>query len=239
MLQLHQPPRPTAWGILPNMSPFCVKLETYLRMANVPHEVKGGDPRKAPKGKIPYIVDGDLKMGDAGLIIEYVKSKHGDPLDGHLSAKDRAVALATRRMIEEHTYFAVLYLRWSSPNSFVYVANFFKPFLPPLIGGPIMGQIRKKMIASTRAQGMGRHTREEIVALAKTDVDAYSALLGENSFFLGDKPTSLDATMFGFLINAMWVPWDCELKTYVNAKPNLAAYVERMKLKYWPELGTA
>lgn len=239
MLELHQPPRPTAWGILPNMSPFCVKLETYLRMANVPHEVKGGDPRKAPKGKIPYIVDEGATIGDSGLIIEHLKSKYGDPLDAGLSAKDRAFALATRRMIEEHTYFAVLYLRWSSANSFAYVSDFFKPILPPFVGGPIMGLIRKRVLASAHAQGMGRHKREEIIALAKTDIDAYSALLGESDFFLGDKPTSLDATMFGFLINAMWVPWDCELKTYANSKPNLVAYVERMKLKYWPELGAA
>ena len=32
---LHQPP--AAWG-LPNPSPFCAKLETYLRMAEIPFE---------------------------------------------------------------------------------------------------------------------------------------------------------------------------------------------------------
>ena len=236
MLELYQPPRPKAWGILPNMSPFCVKLETYLRMAKIPHEVKSGNPRKAPKGKIPYIIDDGKMTGDAGLIIDSLKTKYGDPLDQNLSAKERAILLATRRMMEEHTYFAVLYLRWSTPNSFEYVKNFFMPFLPPIIGGPIMCKIRSSLLASTRAQGMGRHTREEIIGLAKADIDAYSALLGDNLFFLGDSPTSLDATMFGFLINAMWVPWDCELKSYALGKQNLVDYVERMKTTYWKDL---
>jgi hypothetical protein len=44
---------------LPNASPFCMKLEIYLRMANLPYEiVLNADSRKAPKGKLPYIEDG-------------------------------------------------------------------------------------------------------------------------------------------------------------------------------------
>jgi Glutathione S-transferase N-terminal domain len=39
-----------AWG-LPDLSPFCVKLETYLRLAKIPYETQVGDPRKAPKKK--------------------------------------------------------------------------------------------------------------------------------------------------------------------------------------------
>jgi hypothetical protein len=45
---------------LPNASPFCLKLETWLRMAGLPYEA----PRmtlsamgRSPKGKLPYIVD--------------------------------------------------------------------------------------------------------------------------------------------------------------------------------------
>jgi len=41
---------------LPNASPFCMKLETYLRMAGLPFElVNSGDVMKAPNHKLPYI----------------------------------------------------------------------------------------------------------------------------------------------------------------------------------------
>lgn len=48
-----------AWG-LPNASPFCMKIETYLRMTKLPYETKFIDnPQQAPKGKLPYIqIDG-------------------------------------------------------------------------------------------------------------------------------------------------------------------------------------
>ena len=66
-----------------NMSPYCLKLETYLRMTGIAHEVVwNSDTSKAPKGKLPYIIDGDQVMGDSVLIIDYLKEKHGDPLDG-------------------------------------------------------------------------------------------------------------------------------------------------------------
>ena len=44
-MKLFQPKR--AFG-LPNPSAFCVKLETYLRMAEIDYELALGDPREAP-----------------------------------------------------------------------------------------------------------------------------------------------------------------------------------------------
>ena len=56
------------WG-LPNASPFCMKLETYLRMAALPYHVaKNADVRKAPKKKLPFIDDGGKVIADSGFI---------------------------------------------------------------------------------------------------------------------------------------------------------------------------
>src|SRR5476649_250215 len=99
MITVHQ--LPPAWGI-PNMSPFCVKLETYLRMTGVGYQTALPDIRKAPNGRVPYIeIDGNL-MGDSTKIIARLKKDHGDPLDQNLSKEQRAVALAFQRMIEDH-----------------------------------------------------------------------------------------------------------------------------------------
>ena len=47
---------------------------------------------------------------------------------------------------------------------------------------------------------------EEIFELGMQDIDALSAYLGDKSYFMGDKPTGLDASAFGFLINTLGCP---------------------------------
>ncbi|HJM48751.1 MAG TPA: glutathione S-transferase N-terminal domain-containing protein [Alphaproteobacteria bacterium] len=70
MIKLYQ--FPPGWG-LPSYSPFCLKLETWLRLTALPYEVVDEpDPRKGPKAKLPYIDDGGTVLGDSGLIIDYI-----------------------------------------------------------------------------------------------------------------------------------------------------------------------
>src|SRR5829696_6683909 len=92
-LTLHQPPT-RAWGT-PNLSPFCIKLETYLRIAEIPYKLGKFSRGDAPKGKVPYIhLDGTF-IGDSHLIIEELERRlaaEGKPaLDSGLSAHDVAV----------------------------------------------------------------------------------------------------------------------------------------------------
>jgi hypothetical protein len=54
MIKLYQ--YAPAFG-LPNASPFCLKLETWLRMTGLPFQIQPFDFRqmsKAPKGKMPF-----------------------------------------------------------------------------------------------------------------------------------------------------------------------------------------
>ena len=55
---------------VPNLSPFCCKLETWLRIAGIPYEVVDTpNPRNAPKGKLPFIEDGDLRPKSVDAIV--------------------------------------------------------------------------------------------------------------------------------------------------------------------------
>ena len=74
-----------AWGIA-DPSPFCLKVESFLREANIAYEVVPFDPRrsfaKAPKGKLPFIEDEDgTVVGDSSLIIarlsQTARHRHG------------------------------------------------------------------------------------------------------------------------------------------------------------------
>ncbi|PIO64158.1 hypothetical protein TELCIR_14225 [Teladorsagia circumcincta] len=94
-----------------------------------------------------------------------------------------------------------------------------------------------KIMSQVMAQGMGRNTPEEVVILAKKDLDAMSMFLGNKKFFFGDKPVTLDCTMFGHLSQFLYTPlFTPEIKTYMEQNtPNLVAFVTRMKETYWPD----
>ena len=58
------------WG-LPSASPFCLKLETYLRMTKLPYEsVVNPDLRLAPYRKLPYIKDNGKKVALLLIILK-------------------------------------------------------------------------------------------------------------------------------------------------------------------------
>lgn len=65
MITLYQFKR--TWG-LPNLGHFNVKVETYLRMTDVPYKIVETMPLKAPKGKLPFIKEGDKKISDSNFI---------------------------------------------------------------------------------------------------------------------------------------------------------------------------
>ena len=61
---------PPAFG-LRNVSPFCLKAEMLLTSLELPFTLsEEADPRKAPKGKLPFLIDGDTRIADSELITE-------------------------------------------------------------------------------------------------------------------------------------------------------------------------
>lgn len=232
MIRLYQ--FPPAFG-LPNASPFCMKVETYLRMAGLPYEnVYVPSPMKAPKGKLPYIEDGAETVADSGFAIDYLKQRYGDSLDAWLSAESRAVALAFRRLMEENLYWAVLYSRWfDEPGWSATKAAFFGK-LPPLMREIVPSLAQRSMRKELWGHGIGRHRREEIYDIGKRDIAAVADFLADKPYFIGEKTSSVDATAYAFFANLLWVPVSSPLQTAARERPNLDAYCRRMQAAYFP-----
>lgn len=234
MITLYQ--FPPIWG-LPNTSPFCLKMETWLRMADIPYENRFVmDPRKSPKGKFPFIKVDGVSVSDSEFIIEFLKNKFGDVLDKNLNDEQRAQVLFLESTFSERLYWYMVYLRWQDDLGWAHVkeAFFFKlPFFTKLF---LPNVIRKATIKSVNLQGTGKHTREEVLHLAYKTVDAIATTLGENSFFAGSELTSVDATAFGFLANIVWLPYDCPLRKHLEKYKNIQGYCDRMWKDFYPEL---
>ena len=65
-----------AFGLV-DASPFVLKVDVYLRMAGLEFERKSAisNLQHAPKGKLPYIVDGDKTIADSAFILDYLNAR--------------------------------------------------------------------------------------------------------------------------------------------------------------------
>jgi glutathione S-transferase len=231
-ITLHQP-LARSWGS-PNASPFCSKLETYLRMAEVPHKLAPMKLGQAPKGKIPYVHMDGKHVGDSQLILEEIERRLGDKaLDAGLSPRDIAIARLTRRTLEEGTYFVAVLARWKLDTGFSATRTEFKKFVP----GIVVGIIRRAQTKKLQQQGTGRHTPDEAMAMGAADFAAVAELLGDKPFFFGERPRTIDATVFAFVEGILGFPVDSPLKAAVQSHANLVAYRQRVRARWFSDLG--
>jgi glutathione S-transferase len=224
---------------IPNLSPFCCKLETWLRIARIPYEVVDTpDPRRGPKGKLPFIEDADKRIGDTSLIIDYLmRTRKVDP-DAHLDAKQRAIAGLVQRTLEEHYAFVILYTHFIRAEGWQHTrANFnsVPAIVRPLVAGLVRGRMRKILWT----QGISRHSDEDILEAGLCDWRAVLTVFSDAPFFFGDEPTGIDAVVFAALATTVLTPIESPIKDYLKAHPGVIGYAERMRARFFPELAVA
>jgi len=224
---------PTAFG-LPNASPFCMKVETYLRMASIVYTARNGMYlMRAPKKKLPYIDHDGRIVADSHLIIDHLKSAFGDPLDAALTAAQRAQGTVILRLLEDSLYWVLLYGRWVDARGWPLTRQAFFSDLPLPLRWFVPRLARRGIARELYAQGTGRHAAEDIYRVGSADIDALAYLLGANTYFLGAEPSSVDAAAYAFLANILDVPFDLPPRQAARSHANLAAYCARMRARYY------
>ena len=219
---------PASWGL--NPSPFCLKVETYCRMAGIPFNSVPALPFRAPRGKLPFMSHEKKCIPDSGQIIAYLQQRYGDPLDQELNAEQRALGHLIRRCCEESLYFVLLYHRWIDPDGWKIIKPTFFGTMPFLLRDVVASLARRGVRRALHDQGYGRHTPEEVLALGEADLWALALMLATRDFVVADHPTSYDATLYAFLANILRAPLNDGLKERVLQHANLVAYVDRMEL---------
>jgi glutathione S-transferase len=222
-----------AWG-LPSISPFCLKLDLYLRIVDLPFQtVVDATPFRGPKGKLPWIEHEGKKIGDSGFIIEYLEKRFGRDANAGLSAAERAVSLSLRRLIEENLYWTMVYDRWMVDDNWRTFRNVVLGGVPIALRQVIASIARRGVRRQLQGHGMGLHSREEIRAIGQKDIGAVADFLADKPFLMGESATEIDAVAYGLLPNIMYVPIASPLKDEALKRANLVSYIERVKQRYF------
>jgi glutathione S-transferase len=223
---------------LPDASPFVFKGEMLLKIAGLEYRKTRKGLARGPKGKLPYIDDDGTIVADTTLIRLYLEQKYGIDFDRGLSVRDRGVAWATEKMLEDHLYWVLVYWRWMDDANFERgPANFFKrapAIVRPIAKWKIRGNVRRTL----HAQGIGRHSEAEMTVLSDRAFEALSQVLGDNAYLMGNTPCGADATAFAFIATALSPVFESPARAKARALPNLTAYRDRMMAEFYPEMGS-
>ncbi|XP_076090978.1 failed axon connections homolog [Mytilus galloprovincialis] len=212
----------------PSLTPYAIKLETYLRMANIPYENVHSFYTPSKKGKVPWIEYNGEEIADSEFCIEYLNDKLRIDLDKDFTAKERGIARAFQKMLEENTYWALAMDRWVFDKDWTACKAMRTPTL-------IAYFIRRSVRKDTYAVGIGRHSSDEVYHIMDLDLKALSDFIGNKKFLLGDKPCQADCSVFGMIGNAYWQSFGSPAESAIKKYRNLCDYCQRMKETFWPD----
>lgn len=202
---------------------YGLKVFAVLRLAGVPFEHRHiFDASQAPRGQLPYIVDEGEAIGDSDTIIAHLAAHRGVLLDAGLSPAERDTALMVARTLDD-LYWVMSYSRWKDEAFW------------PAFRGLMMGehpQLTAEGMEKARAynaqryhfQGIGRFAPEAAYARGLADLRVIANLVPEEGFVFGSVPTSLDAAIYGFVANILFLPIATPLKKFVVEQENLVRH---------------
>jgi glutathione S-transferase len=220
---------PPAFG-LRNVSPFCLKAEMLLTSLELPFKLsEEADPRKAPKGKLPFLIDGDNCIADSELITEYLNELTKGQVYAGLSDAQKAQGLALSRLAEDHLYWMMVASRWLDDAWWPNIMDGFFGFIPGIVR-PLIASFPRRQVAKTyNLHGLGRHTLEEQRGFAERDLAALAAAVPDDGFLFGDTPNIFDFSVAGLMAGL----YDNQPVTWVTGLAgkyeNLRAYTERVQ----------
>ncbi|XP_027896252.1 failed axon connections homolog [Xiphophorus couchianus] len=230
---LHQFSRPKSGA--PSLSPFCLKLETYLRMADLPYQ-NYFDGRLSPQGKMPWIEYNQEQVYGTEFIVEFLEERLGVSLNKSLTPHERALSRAITKMVEEHFYWTMAYCQWvdnlEETQKMLSVSGPLSDLLKWILSHLTGGIVKREMYG----HGIGRFSKEEVYSLMEKDMRTLATLLGDKKYIMGSKLSAIDATVFGHLAPAMWtLPGSRPEQLIKGELINLAMYCERIRRRFWPE----
>lgn len=230
---------PGGWG-LASVSPFCLKLDAFLRMTGTEHlSITAPTPFGGPLGKAPWIEHEGRKIGDSSFIIAYLIERFGKDPDAALSPAQRGQAVAIQRLVEENLYWAMVYDRWVREENWPILKGSVLGAIPAPVRMVLAPLARRGVKKRLNGHGLGLHSEASVAAIAERDIDALAGMLGTQDWFFGAEPGLTDATVYSLLANIHYPAFASPMKAMIAGHANLTGFIERFRAQFYPESAIA
>jgi glutathione S-transferase len=213
---------PTLFGVADNNG-YGLKVFAFLRLSGVSFRHEHiFDASKAPRGQLPYIVDGDDTVGDSETILEFITRKYRLTIDAALSPAQRTTSLLITRMLDD-LYWVMSYSRWKDER---YWPAFRDALLRehPSLTEEGLAKAQAFNFQRYHYQGIGRYDPDAAMARGLADLTALAALIPQQGYVHGERATSIDAGIYGFIANIYFYDIETPLKQFVVAHDNIVRH---------------
>ncbi|KAK2160555.1 hypothetical protein NP493_1636g00014 [Ridgeia piscesae] len=228
------------WGI-PSVDHKCLSVMAYCRFSTVPIKfVKTNNPWRSPSGELPVLdSDGKTVTGVSHIFSCLRKQRWGT--DYSLTGRQSADILAFAALIEDKLMPALDYMWWVETKTYVDLTRpWYVKALPFLL--KLYLPSARQRATENRARFCKGHElmsdtdlENKLYKEAKECMNLLSIKLGENNYFFGSTPSSLDALVFGALAPLLKVPFPVTiLRNHLKGCTNLWNHCQRILDNYFP-----
>ncbi|KAF9179971.1 metaxin 1 [Haplosporangium sp. Z 767] len=197
---------------LPSIDPPCLALIAYLSIVGYDNYniVECNDATLSPTGELPMLHDGKNWIAGINRIITYL-SKTDHNADENLSKELKAKSVPFQALVEENLTDALLYSWFVDSDNFMgSVRNAYAALLPFPARYYVPIQLKKNAVSQVKKYGgkiafgslglsLANTENTRIYDMARKCYRALNRRLGEQAFMFGERPTTLDAKVFGYL----------------------------------------
>ncbi|KAJ3289015.1 metaxin 1 [Rhizoclosmatium sp. JEL0117] len=193
------------------------------------------DPKISPSGELPLLRDGTIPVAGTANIIRHLKRK-GYDLDANLTPLQLAQSNSYINLIETKLYEARLHTLFMDAKNYnedtlrVYSKQLDlmrRFYVPEILKKRVVGRlVGYRMMLDDEGKLVN-----EVYLNAKDVFQALNDKLGDQLFFFGDKPTTLDAVAYAHLsLHALPLLSNPKLNAILTFNfPNLTTYITRMQ----------
>jgi glutathione S-transferase len=213
---------PELFGVADNNG-YGLKVFAFLRLTDVPFRHEHiFDASAAPRGQLPYVVDDGETIGDSDTIIAHLVRKYRLTIDDGLTAAERDTDHMIGRMLDD-LYWVMSYSRWKDERFWPAFRDALMREHPSLTEAGLR-KAQEFNFQRYRFQGIGRYAPDAAYGRGLADLRVLANLIPASGYLHGAKPTSIDASIYGFIANIHFYEIETPLKQFVSSHANLVRH---------------
>jgi len=213
---------PALFGVADNNG-YGLKVFAFLKLVGVPFTHRHTfDASQAPRQQLPYIVDAGEAIGDSDTIVAHLISHYRLTIDAGLSAAQHDTAHLIGRMLDD-LYWVMSYSRWKDDQFWPAFRDALRREHPS-VTDESLNKARDYNSQRYHYQGIGRFAPAAAYARGLADLRVLADLVPPRDYMFGPGPTSIDASIYGFIANIHFYSIETPLKKFVASQPKLVRH---------------